>query len=64
MKPREEGGVVDSSLNVYGTKNLKIADLSIPPSNVAAVSHFCSSSGVSNDDILYIEHIFDSSGYC
>ena len=38
MKPREEGGVVDPKLNVYGVENLKVADLSIPPSNVAAVS--------------------------
>jgi len=25
MKPRAEGGVVDKYLNVYGTRNLKIA---------------------------------------
>jgi alcohol oxidase len=36
MKPRTRGGVVDSRLNVYGTKGLKVADLSIGPSNVAA----------------------------
>ncbi|KAJ7484630.1 GMC oxidoreductase-domain-containing protein [Mycena latifolia] len=36
MKPLEEGGVVDNKLNVYGIKNLKVADLSIPPSNVNA----------------------------
>ncbi|KAJ6463036.1 GMC oxidoreductase-domain-containing protein [Mycena vitilis] len=36
MKPFEQGGVVDSKLNVYGVKNLKVADLSIPPSNVNA----------------------------
>ncbi|KII85161.1 hypothetical protein PLICRDRAFT_116683 [Plicaturopsis crispa FD-325 SS-3] len=36
MRPREKGGVVDSKLNVYGVKGLKVADLSIAPSNVAA----------------------------
>ncbi|KAJ7731065.1 GMC oxidoreductase-domain-containing protein [Mycena metata] len=36
MKPLEQGGVVDSKLNVYGVKQLKVADLSIPPSNVHA----------------------------
>ncbi|KAF4978465.1 hypothetical protein FZEAL_5151 [Fusarium zealandicum] len=34
MAPRENFGVVDEALNVWGTKGLKIADLSIPPSNV------------------------------
>ncbi len=43
MKPRETGGVVDSKLNVYGVQGLKVADLSIPPSNVAAVSFLFSS---------------------
>lgn len=36
MKSREEGGVVDTSLNVYGVERLKVADLSIAPGNVAA----------------------------
>ncbi|KAG5649963.1 hypothetical protein H0H81_001310 [Sphagnurus paluster] len=36
MKPREEGGVVDANLNVYGTVNLKVADCSIAPANVSA----------------------------
>ncbi|GAA6002775.1 hypothetical protein JCM10207_007670 [Rhodosporidiobolus poonsookiae] len=34
MKPRDQGGVVDNNLNVYGTKGLKIADLSICPENL------------------------------
>ncbi|KDQ22914.1 hypothetical protein PLEOSDRAFT_1110004 [Pleurotus ostreatus PC15] len=34
MKPREQGGVVDGRLNVYGTENLKCVDLSICPDNL------------------------------
>jgi len=34
MKPRERGGVVDPNLNVYEVEGLKVADVSIPPSNV------------------------------
>jgi len=36
MAPREDDGVVDASLNVYGVKGLKLADLSIAPENVGA----------------------------
>ncbi|KAI1126928.1 putative alcohol oxidase [Nemania abortiva] len=36
MKPRDAGGVVDAHLNVYGTRDLKIADLSITPENIGA----------------------------
>ncbi|KAI0010049.1 alcohol oxidase-like protein [Xylariaceae sp. FL0662B] len=36
MAPRHSMGVVDPSLSVYGVEGLKIADLSIPPRNVAA----------------------------
>ncbi|EKM78826.1 hypothetical protein AGABI1DRAFT_114404 [Agaricus bisporus var. burnettii JB137-S8] len=36
MKPREQGGVVDDHLNVYGVEGLKVADMSIVPGNVAA----------------------------
>ncbi|KAF8728294.1 hypothetical protein AX14_006823, partial [Amanita brunnescens Koide BX004] len=36
MKPRDEGGVVDPRLNVYGTQCLKVADCSIAPGNVGA----------------------------
>jgi len=35
MKPRERGGVVNSHLNVYGVRGLKIADLSIAPANIS-----------------------------
>jgi choline dehydrogenase-like flavoprotein len=31
MMPREDGGVVDASLKVYGTANLRIVDASIFP---------------------------------
>ncbi|KAJ7273128.1 GMC oxidoreductase-domain-containing protein [Mycena rebaudengoi] len=36
MKPQAQRGVVDAKLNVYGVQNLKIADLSICPSNVGS----------------------------
>jgi alcohol oxidase len=36
MAPFDEGGVVGSNLSVHGVQNLKVADLSIPPKNVAA----------------------------
>jgi alcohol oxidase len=31
MKPREQNGVVNSKLNVYGTQNLKVAGKSFFP---------------------------------
>lgn len=43
MAPREDLGVVDGDLNVYGVQGLKIVDLSIPPENVAANTNNVSS---------------------
>lgn len=36
MAGPDRGGVVDASLNVYGTQKLKVGDLSIVPHNVGA----------------------------
>ena len=36
MRERGKGGVVDKDLNVYGTRGLKVADLSMVPENVGA----------------------------
>jgi len=36
MLPRDKPGVVDPKLKVYGTKNVRVADLSIVPLHIAA----------------------------
>lgn len=36
MAPRDEGGVVGADLGVHGVRGLKVADVSVPPANVAA----------------------------
>lgn len=38
MLPREKNGVVDPELKVYGTKNIRVADLSIVPLHFSAHS--------------------------
>jgi choline dehydrogenase-like flavoprotein len=41
MLPKEEGGVVDSKLKVYGTSNLRVVDASIVPVIVSAHLQVC-----------------------
>lgn len=36
MLPRELDGVVDPNLRVYGTKNIRVVDLSVVPLHIAA----------------------------
>ena len=46
MLPREKNGVVDPTLKVYGTTNLRVVDLSIVPLHVSAHTQ-------GNIDLLY-----------
>lgn len=39
MLPREDGGVVDADLKVYGTKNVRVVDASIIPVHISAHPH-------------------------
>lgn len=36
MLPKNYGGVVDTKLRVYGTKNIRVVDMSIIPLNIGA----------------------------
>ncbi|KAJ1595399.1 hypothetical protein NDA14_004162 [Ustilago hordei] len=36
MLPRDQGGVVDSNLRVYGTRNVRVIDASVPPLSFSA----------------------------
>lgn len=36
MLPRDKGGVVDPELKVYGTQNIRVADLSVVPLHMSA----------------------------
>ncbi|KAF8876241.1 hypothetical protein BD779DRAFT_1560887, partial [Infundibulicybe gibba] len=39
MLPRADGGVVDSNLVVYGTKNLRVVDASVIPMHLSCHPH-------------------------
>lgn len=41
MLPREQGGVVDANLRVYGLSNVRVADASVPP--IALSTHLMAS---------------------
>ena len=51
MKPREQVGVVDKRLNVYGTQNLKCIDLSICPVRLSQLEPI-SKKETTNDDVI------------
>ena len=57
MKAEADQGVVDARLNVYGVTNLKVADLSIAPSNVGSVGFQYGIKSMML--IVHLEHIFD-----
>ena len=50
MLPRDKGGVVDTSLKVYGTRNLRVVDLGIVPLEVGV--HTQGKSGGANIHVL------------
>ncbi|KAI0761853.1 GMC oxidoreductase [Trametes elegans] len=57
MLPKERGGVVDNKLKVYGTKNLRVADLSILPL-IVSVHTQATTYGIAEQaaDIIKTEH--------
>ena len=50
MLPRNQGGVVDSRLRVYGLQNVRVVDASVFPLQFAAHVSFCSSFSGSDPD--------------
>ncbi|KAI0179360.1 putative alcohol oxidase [Hypoxylon sp. FL1284] len=62
MRPREQMGVVDGTLGVYGARGLKLAALSIAPRNVAAnTNHTALAVGEKAADIFIKELGLESS---
>lgn len=54
MLPKEKGGVVSPQLQVYGTKNLRVADISVVPLHISANTQCTSSS--SRINIVEADH--------
>ena len=61
MLPRDKHGVVDTNLKVYGTSNLRVADLSIVPLQVAAHTQCESSCHYTHEAETEVRH---SVGVC
>lgn len=58
MLPRDQGGVVDANLRVYGLANVRVADASVPP--IALSTHLMSSTyGVAEQAGIIIRKYHD-----
>lgn len=51
MLPKDKGGVVDHTLKVYGTTNLRVVDLSVVPLHVGTHTQ-CKIPRISTKDVL------------
>ncbi|GLI74199.1 hypothetical protein PoHVEF18_002433 [Penicillium ochrochloron] len=58
MLPRDQGGVVDANLRVYGLANVRVADASVPP--IALSTHLMASTyGVAEQAGIIIRKYYD-----
>jgi hypothetical protein len=66
MLPRDKNGVVDANLKVYGTTNVRIADLSIVPLHVASHTQckFDAELYIITATLLIYLLLFNSCGVC